>query len=294
MREAVPVRLADGRTLMAAEWGDPAGAPVLSLHGTPGSRVRRFHDEGLYRRLGVRLVTYDRPGYGGSDRHRGRSVADCAADVAALADALGIERFAVTGRSGGGPHALAVAALLPDRVTRVACIVGVAPFDAEGLDWLAGMDEMNVRETGWALEGEEALRAGVREWAARILEELEHDPSGTFGIDYGAADREVLARPEHHEIHRASFRAAFEQGVDGWVDDTLAFVKPWGFDVAHVRAPAQVVYGAQDVLVPRAHGEWLARHVPNATAVPDVGGHLADLVDAEVVEARLRWLLGAG
>ncbi|HSC49445.1 MAG TPA: alpha/beta hydrolase, partial [Gaiellaceae bacterium] len=132
---ALAVRAADGRTLMVAQWGDPEGFPVFALHGTPGSRLGRHHDESAYVEVGARVITYDRPGYGGSDRRRGRRVLDCVSDVAAIADALEVERFAVTGGSGGGPHSLAVAARLPERVTRAACDVGVAPFETPDLDW---------------------------------------------------------------------------------------------------------------------------------------------------------------
>jgi pimeloyl-ACP methyl ester carboxylesterase len=150
-RDAQTTLAADGRTLCFAEWGDLTGFPVFALHGTPGGRLNRHPDETKFADAGARVITYDRPGYGRSDRHRGRAVIDCVADVVAIADALGVESFAVTGGSGGGPHALAVAARLPDRVVRARCDVGVAPYPAEGLDWLAGMDPMNVTEFGWAL-----------------------------------------------------------------------------------------------------------------------------------------------
>src|SRR5947199_9709873 len=142
----------DGRSLASAEWADPNGFPVFSLGGTPNSRFARHYDENVYVKVGARVITCDRPGYGGSDRRPGRRVVDCVEDVAAIADTLGLERFAVTGGSGGGPHALAVAARLPERVTRAACASSPAPYDA-GIDWLTGMDPLNVREVEWALQG---------------------------------------------------------------------------------------------------------------------------------------------
>src|SRR5439155_9317601 len=163
-------RAADGRTLTFAEWGDPDGFPLFSLHGTPNSRFARHYDESVYVEAGARLITYDRPGYGGSDRHPGRRVVDCVGDVAAIADTLGIERFAVTGASGGGPHALAVAARLPERVSRAACAVSPAPYDIAEVDWLEGMDPLNVRELGWALAGEQVLVPELEQEAARIRE----------------------------------------------------------------------------------------------------------------------------
>ena len=148
----------DGRVLAVAEWGDPAGWPLIAIHGTPGSRLGRWRDPGIYERAGVRRITFDRAGYGRSTRRPGRRVADVAEDVRTIADALGIDRFAVTGRSGGGPHTLACAALLPDRVIRCAAVVAVAPFDADGLDWFAGQTPGNVTEGELSLVGEAALR----------------------------------------------------------------------------------------------------------------------------------------
>jgi pimeloyl-ACP methyl ester carboxylesterase len=140
------VAAADGRTLTIAEYGDPEGFPVFLLHGTPGSRFVGQANSGAYASVGARVITYDRPGYGGSDRFRGRRVVDCVADVSAIADSLGIERFAVSGGSWGGAHSLAVAARLPERVTRAACSAGVAPFDMPGFDWFADMDAVNIEE----------------------------------------------------------------------------------------------------------------------------------------------------
>lgn len=147
----------DGRTLVYAEWGDLNGKPVVALHGTPGCRLGRHPDEDLVRSTGAHVVTYDRAGYGGSDRNAGRSVADCVGDIEAVADAAGFGRFAVTGGSGGGPHALAVAALLGERVTRVIADVCPAPYDALGDEWTAGMDQENLKEFELALAGEEQL-----------------------------------------------------------------------------------------------------------------------------------------
>ena len=194
MATGVDVTTRDGRTLTFEQWGDPEGFPVLCLHGTPGSRFSRHHDEGVYAAAGARVVTYDRPGYGGSMRHRGRDVVDCVEDVVALADALGLERFAVIGYSGGGPHALAVAARLPDRVTRAACDVGVAPYDADGLDWFDGMDPLNVQEFGWALEGEDVYAREIEREARELLERVAVDPGNVLGdFEIPDADRAELA-----------------------------------------------------------------------------------------------------
>ena len=272
------VESADGRTLAFEELGDPDGVPLFVLHGTPGSRLNGRHpDPSRVTAAGLRIISYDRPGYGHSSRHRGRRVVDCVGDVAAIADRLGVERFAVTGGSGGGPHALAVGARLPERVTQVACDVSGAPYDAAGLDWLAGMDEVNIKEFGWAVAGEETLARELEREMSEILERLADDPTAALaGIELSAADRAVLDDPEVRESLGRSTREMFVEGAWGWVDDDLAFIKPWGFDVAELRVPVEVRYGATDVLVPPSHGQWLAAHIPNATVVVDHdGGHLS-------------------
>lgn len=269
----------DGRTLGVAEWGDPDGVALFSLHGTPGSRLGRHPDESALRGMGVRVITYDRPGYGASDRQPGRRVVDCVADVEAIADALGIERFAVTGGSGGGPHALAVAARLSHRVAAAECVVGVAPRDAVGLDWLAGMDEENVKEFGWATQGETVLHGELEALAAKDLERISVDPSKLLSDDWvlDDADRQVLARSDVQRVMGEMLREAYRTGVWGWVDDDLAMLKPWGFDVAEVERPVVVRYGNKDVLVPPTHGAWLSAHVPGAhPIISSDAGHLAD------------------
>lgn len=274
----IPVAVDGERVLGVAQWGDPDGFPVVSLHGTPGSRYGRPALEDAVRELGIRVVTYDRPGYGVSTRHPGRRVVDCTADVAAIVDALGIGEFAVTGGSGGGPHALAVAARLGARVLRARCVVGVAPYGVEGLDFFAGMDPMNVREFGWALEGEAVLRPELEREAAADLERLAADPSKLLSDDWHVdeADRAVMADERAQLVSGEMMREAYRSGVWGWFDDDVAFTLPWGFDVAEITVPVEVRYGLKDVLVPAAHGAWLAEHVPGAevTVLPEAG-HLA-------------------
>ena len=218
----------DGRRLVFAECGDLSGKPVFALHGTPGCRLLRHPNEELIRSTGARLITYDRPGYGGSDRNRGRIMADSAADVAAIARQLGIGRFSVYGVSGGGPHALAVAALLGDRVVRAASVAGLAPYDALGDDYFTGMDPQNVTETGWALEedGEDRLAAEYvridREERRRVAE----DPAMMLAeFELADADREVLGRSDWAQVRRDVAVEQNRNGVWGWVDDSLA-VRP--------------------------------------------------------------------
>jgi pimeloyl-ACP methyl ester carboxylesterase len=273
------VNTADGRTLAYEEYGDPGGTPIFLLHGTPGCRLSGRHpDESRVVNAGLRLVTYDRPGYGQSARNKGRQVVDCVADVATIADELGIDRFFVKGGSGGGPHALALGARLPERVTRVACDVGVAPYEADDIDWLAGMDPANVKEFKWALAGEDTLRPELEKQAQQAIAKVEADPTSLLEeFDLSPADLTVLEDPRVQQRLRATTLEAFANGVWGWVDDDLAFTVAWGFDVSELEVPVEIRYGATDVLVPAAHGAWLAAHIPHATVtVDDTGGHLSN------------------
>jgi pimeloyl-ACP methyl ester carboxylesterase len=281
----------DGRTLTFAEWGDPAGFPVFSLHSTPGSRFTRHYDESVYAEAGARVITYNRPGYGESERHRGRRVVDCVEDVAAIADTLKVEQFSVNGGSGGGPHALAVAARLPDRVRRATCAVGPAPYDAVDFDWFEDMDAFNVRLFGLALQGEDALVPEIEREAAAALERSAADPAKFIGdeVKLSDSDRAELARKARHDVMRQSIDEALRNGVWGWIDDDLCLARPWGFDVAEIGVPTRVVYGKSDVLVPPRHGEWLVSNIPGAEPVinPD-RGHMPD---PEAVAERFGWLV---
>jgi pimeloyl-ACP methyl ester carboxylesterase len=268
----------DGRTLAYEQNGDPSGNAIFVLHGTPGSRLSGLHpNRARIADAGLRVVTYDRPGYGRSSRDAGRRVVDCVGDIVAIADALGVQRFAVSGASGGGPHALAAAARLPGRVIRVACNVGAAPYDASDLDWFEGMDPLNVRELEWALAGEETLTRELEREAREILVRVDQNPDALFGgIELSASDRGVLERPDVREVLQASTREMFTQGVSGWVDDDMALISPWGFDVQEIQIPVEIRYGESDVLVPAAHGRWLGAHVPGASVTVDRdGGHLS-------------------
>ncbi len=268
------VETADGLALAYEQAGDLNGPAVFWLHGTPGSRLGGRHpDLTRIREAGIRLITYDRPGYGRSSRHRGRKVVDCVGDVAAIADHLGIERFVVSGGSGGGPHALAVGARMPERVIVVGCEVGAAPFHVPDLDWFEGMDPANVREFEWALAGEETLARELQREADTALEKIDEDPTAVLSeMNLPATDLAILEDPGVRESLRASTREEFFNGVWGWVDDDLAFTWPWGFDVSELRVPVQIRYGAADVLVPRGHGDWLARNIAHAEVTVDKGG----------------------
>jgi pimeloyl-ACP methyl ester carboxylesterase len=280
--------MADGRTFAVAEWGDPAGIPCFMIHGTPGGRISWWQDPTIYARHGIRRFTVDRPGYGESTRMPGRSVADFVPDIIAVADALGLGRFAVTGGSGGGPHALALAALLPDRVVRSLVAVSIGPYGVDDLDWLAGMTEGNVKEFHAALEGEEASRrltSGLRD---ESIERLNAGRLDWMGDDYELSEADNEQMRKHFGRMKANMLDCLAPGPDGWVDDMLAFTKPWGFDVSDIHVPVVLTYGRTDVLVPSAHGDWLLAHIPGAEAwVDEEAGHMGD---DSTVERDMAWL----
>jgi pimeloyl-ACP methyl ester carboxylesterase len=224
---------------------------------------------------GVRLVTYSRPGYGESSPARGRSVADAAADTAAVLDVLGIGEFVTLGWSGGGPHALACAAGLPGRCRAAATLAGVAPHHADGLDWLAGMGPENVEEFTLATRGEQALTPYLEEAAAGLAGVTGAEVAKSLGGLVSPVDTASLTG-ELAEYLAAGFRRAVSTGIAGWRDDDLAFVRDWGFDLASIAVPVSVWQGDQDRMVPPSHGRWLARHVPNARDHFSPGeGHLS-------------------
>ena len=271
------VSTSDGRRLRFAEWGSPGGRPVFHLHGTPGCRLltrRRIEQdlEGLLRARDVRVIAYDRPGYGGSDRHHGRTVADAAGDMLAIADTLGLDTFSVEGISGGAPHALAAAALIPERVRRVAAVAPLGPHGLMGAELWSQDQDPGVQEyLTWVLEGE-----------ARLEVELAREEAEERA---GASSDDPLDA------------AVFEQtrnGLGGWIDDELAFVQPWGFELADVSVPVQLWYDPAESMLPRQHAEWLAERIPDARLVTtDALGHGSPGNPREDWGRLYSWLAGA-
>lgn len=285
----IVVHSADGsRRLAVAQRGlIPRGSPVFYLHGTPGSRVGPLPKHGLLYRLGIRLITYDRSGYGDSDRQVGRQVGDVASDVASIADRLGLDRFAVVGRSGGGPHALACAALLGDRVTRAAVLVGLAPHSAEGLDWFDGMAESNIEEYLTAMEGLAQLTARL----VVAAEKIKNDPVQLVNAIYDdltEADREVAADTAIRLMLVQNYAEALRRSPYGWIDDAIAFCSPWGFDPADITVPTRLWHGAEDVISPASHSRWLAERIPTASVAIQRG--VAHFHALQVLPDLLPWL----
>jgi len=245
-------------------------------------------------RRGLRYLTYSRPGSGGSDRRPQRSVADCASDIAAIADQTGAERFYVIGESGGGPHALACAALLPDRVRAVALLAAVAPADAEGLVWEEGMGEGNCKEFRAAQKGPSALKEYL-ENEIRGLREVKTEAQLRAALDeyLCEADRKVIDGGFGAFLLTAWKQIAADE-IWGWLDDDLALYRNWGFELDQVVVPVTVWQGCDDLMVPLAHAQWLAKNLPNADfrALPGVGhislvaGGYGAILDALIASGR--------
>jgi pimeloyl-ACP methyl ester carboxylesterase len=271
------LELSEGRAQHIYDTGADDADSRLAVfwhHGTPNIGAPPQPLFAAAARLGIRWVSYDRPGYGGSTPYRDRDVASAAVYVSCVADSLGIDQFAVMGHSGGGPHALACGALLQERVLGVVSVAGMAPFGAEGLDWFAGMSNSGVASLLAAVEG----RAAKERYEAS-----------------GAEYEPEMFTPEDHAALSGAWswvlevvNPAVEAGPGGLIDDDLAYVAPWGFDPARVVAPVLLVHGSRDRVVPSSHGEWLACRCPSAELWlrPD-DGHISILNSGA---ASMEWL----
>lgn len=286
-----------GRRLHGHVWGAPRGFPIFLQHGTPGSHIGPRPRTMVLHQLGVRLVAYDRPGYGKSDPLRPRTVSHAADDVVAIADALGFERFAVVGRSGGGPHALACAALLPDRVTSAAALVSLAPWDAEGLDWFEGMTRSNrdayrVAKAATDEPGGEDYKRLLRN--AEVRAASPDSLVANVTDDMPRPDKLVIADGAIRDALRRNFAfAAPDRKTNfGWVDDVLSFCRPWDFKLSEIQVPVLLWQGEQDVFSPVGHFRWLKEHLPGAvTVLESDAAHFGAL---PVLRHVLRWLRDEG
>lgn len=278
-----------GRKLLVREGGVRGGVPVLIHNGTPGSSVMYEPHLADAETKGIHLISYDRPGYGDSTRNPGRSVADCAADVEAVCDALGLDRICMWGISGGGPHALATAALLPDRVPAAASLASPAPYGADGLDFFAGMGEKNIEEIKVVLESEERHWESLERDRAELLAATPEGLVEAWKTLLGPADLAVTTgRFARYVLD--SIQAGIERNLEGWFDDDIVLVTPWGFDLASISVPVLLWQGEQDRFVPFGHGVWLSERIPGVDArlSPD-DGHLT-LTERRVPEVH-DWLL---
>lgn len=265
----------------------PDDAPVLvDLHGTPGCGHLLVSTRQAAAARGLRVVAPTRPGYSTSSPKPGRTVADVAADVSAVLDDLGVGRVVVVGTSGGGPHALATAAGLGDRVAAVASVAGVGPYGAPDLDFLAGMGQENVEEFGTALEGEGPLRSYLEAQREGMTGATAEQVAEAMSTLLPPVDRDLLTGLLAEDI-LASFQRSLSLGVQGWLEDDLAFTSDWGFSLDDVRCPASVWQGDVDLMVPSAHGRWLAAHLPDVRAhllggeghLSIASGRIGDILD---------------
>ena len=268
------VTLRDGRTLHVYDDGDPNGNVVVQHHGTPGSGLGYPPDNELARERGLRIIRYDRAGYGGSTPNPGRSVVDVVADIEDVLDAFDVERYVSLGGSGGCPHSFACGARSA-RCLAAGAIAAPTPYPAEGLDWLAGMGEENVVEFNAALEGPEKLEAYLEGEAAKLRAAKPEEVKEVWASVLPPVDAAVLTGDRAEHWKRSNDRA-LAQGIAGWRDDDLAFTKPWGFELDEIRVPTLLWQGVQDLMVPVAHARWLAERIPGVEAhISEEDGHLS-------------------
>jgi pimeloyl-ACP methyl ester carboxylesterase len=282
------VRTADGRTLAVRESGDVAGRPVLVQMGTPNSRLLYGPNVVDATSRGLRLISYDRPGYGGSTPQPGRKVADCAGDIRAICDDLGIDRLAMWGISGGGPHVLACAALLPDLVTAAAVLATPAPYGVNGLDWFAGMGADNAEDFRLMLSDTDAARAKTDHDRKIFLTSSPSELAQALKSLLSPVDAKAMSDGVALFLAGVN-QAGLAPGSEGWWEDSCAGATPWGFDLADISVPVLLMHGKQDNFVPFSHGQWLAEHIPGVEAkMLDEDGHLT-LLEHRVPEVHA-WL----
>ncbi len=272
------------RELAWTSWGDPAGRPLLALHGTPGSRLSRVSEPGFYERVRAHAVTFDRPGYGRSTAQRDRTILSVADDALALADELGWSRFAVLGVSGGGPHALALGVRAPERLVSLGLAVSGTPTDLVDPDDVIEINREGLRH---ARDGREALEAFLAEPAAQLAADPDAAIDGILA-DAPEVDRELLATPRIRNALVESLREGFANGPIGWFDDAWCLINPWGFALRDVAVPVHMWNGEVDRNTPLRAVQRMAAELDVASLelIPG-GGHLSWLADAESIHETL-------
>ena len=281
------VKAPDGRRLSVESLGAPDGKPVFLLHGTPGGRHGPRPRGIILHRLGIRLISYDRPGYTGSDRLPGRRVADASIDVETIANYFGIDHFSIVGRSGGGPHALACAALLSKRVICAAALCSLAPYNAQDLPWSAGMTDSNVQ----AYRDAEVNLGGLIATLNKQAGMARGNSEGLFKIlwpELADHDKDVIGdialRRKIAQIHVEALR----ESADGWIDDVIALSRPWGCELSEIIAPVKLWAGSDDVFTPLAHTCWLAERIGRAEL--DIAPGAAHFGAVEILPKILAWI----
>ncbi|MGH3616085.1 MAG: alpha/beta fold hydrolase [Pseudonocardia sp.] len=262
---------------------------MFLLHGTPGSRNGPKPRGIVLYRHGLQLICYDRPGYGGSDRNEGRTVRDAAGDVATIAGKMGIDRFAVVGRSGGGPHALACAAVMPERVSNTAVLVSLAPANAVDLDWYHGMNRHNVHEYGAADLDTQNLLSNLASWA----KQAQQDPRRLIDLirsELSEPDERVVGDVVLRRLLLDTYTEALRQGATGWIDDVLAFRKPWEIKLSNITSRVRLWHGEDDRFSPADHTRWLGQHIPQAQVEVQIQSGIGHFGAVEVLPEILSWV----
>ena len=273
--EAISVPVGGGaRSLEVVLAGPADGVPLFSHHGTPGAAEMFDPLVAVGAERNLRHITYSRPGYGDSGRQPGRTVASCIEDVVAVADALGYDRFYSVGSSGGGPHSIACATLLRERVIAAASIASPAPVGAEGLDWTAGMGNENVTELAKTQGDDDEFRSYLEDEARSMLASSGEQIIAVLGDVVAEVDQRALSG-EFGDFIVRELAHSLTGGVWGWFDDDRAILGDWGFELSVEHAPLSVWHGGQDRFVPVAHGEWLARRLAAEAHVRPGDGHLS-------------------
>lgn len=289
-RTTLTVRTPDRRELEVLLLGPEDGSPIFFHHGTPGAAgvFDPLVEAGTER--GLRHITYSRPGYGGSTRRPGRTLASCVEDVVAVADALGYERFHSIGTSGGAPHSIACAALLPERVISAVAIACPAPLGAEGLDWTAGMGQENIAEVAAVHGPDEELRSYLEAQAVEMRSASIEKILAVLESLLAEVDRRAISGA-YAEYNAAQFAKALGGGVWGWFDDDRALFGDWGFDLREVSTPLTIWHGRDDRFVPVAHGEWLAARLGAKAELRDDAGHVSLAIGSygQILDSLLGW-----